>query len=263
MSAFRTGESIAGYWHYWSGETRDGRFGSDVEADALRERQLAAVVDRVGRAAHVGLPCIGARLAPAAGFLLAAERAADLRAAGPDVHVDDAAVAAARRHEALGFADVIGEDARSEALRHGVVPCDHFLELAIRRRIQDRGEGLAMHDGGLPRHLHERRARVIPAAAAARRHALAAVNRAALLARLLERRLHPFERRSVDQRTHERAFVERISHGQRSVDLLEAGDELRVHALVDEKPPQRGAALPGRACGGEGDCAYGEVEVRA
>src|SRR5688572_24464567 len=85
--------------------------GSDIEAYSLCEGQIAAVVYRVGRAAHVGLPRIGARLAPASGFLLSAERAADLRAARPDVDVDDAAVAAARRHEALGFADVVGEDA--------------------------------------------------------------------------------------------------------------------------------------------------------
>src|SRR2546423_3804761 len=101
--------------------------GSDIEADPLGERQLAAVVYRVGRAAHVGLPRIGARLAAAAGFLLAAERAADLRAARPDIHVDDAAVAAARRHEALGFADVGGEDARGEPLLHCVVPRENLL----------------------------------------------------------------------------------------------------------------------------------------
>src|SRR5437867_8149964 len=85
--------------------------GSDIEPDPLGQRQVAAVVYRVGRAAHVRLPGVGTRLAAAAGLLLAAERAADLGAARPDVHVDDAAVAAGRRHEALGFADVVGEDA--------------------------------------------------------------------------------------------------------------------------------------------------------
>ena len=54
------------------------------------------VVDRVGLAAHVGLPGVAAAFAAAAGFLFAAEGAADLRAAGADVHVGDAAIAAAR-----------------------------------------------------------------------------------------------------------------------------------------------------------------------
>src|SRR5262249_56407744 len=54
------------------------RASPDIERDALGERQLGAVVYRVGGAAHVGLPGIGAGLAAAAGLLLAAERAADL-----------------------------------------------------------------------------------------------------------------------------------------------------------------------------------------
>src|SRR5688572_8232385 len=88
------------------------RLPSELEPDSLGERQFAAVVDGIGGAAHVGLPGIRAGLTAAAGFLLAAERAADLGAARADVDVDDAAVAAAPRHEALGLANVVGEDAR-------------------------------------------------------------------------------------------------------------------------------------------------------
>jgi hypothetical protein len=54
------------------------------------------VVDGAGGAAHVLLPRVAARLAAAAGILLAAERAADLGARRADVDVHDAAVAAAR-----------------------------------------------------------------------------------------------------------------------------------------------------------------------
>ena len=89
----------------------------DVELDALRERQRGAVVDGVGGAAHVGLPGIGAGFAAAAGFLLAAEGAADLGAGRADVDVGDAAVGAGRREEALGLAQVEGEDRRRQALR--------------------------------------------------------------------------------------------------------------------------------------------------
>ncbi len=49
-----------------------------AEANPLGEGELRGPVDRVGLAAHVGLPRVGARLAAAARVLLAAERAANL-----------------------------------------------------------------------------------------------------------------------------------------------------------------------------------------
>src|SRR6188472_671428 len=88
----------------------------DGELDALRQRQVLAVVDRAGLPAHVGLPGVGARLAAAAGFLLAAEGAADLGARGADVDVGDAAVAARGGEELLGRAHVEREDRRRETL---------------------------------------------------------------------------------------------------------------------------------------------------
>ena len=63
-----------------------------VEADALRQRQVAAVVDSVGGPAHIGLPGVGTGLAAATGFLLAAKGAADFGPRRADVDVDDAAV---------------------------------------------------------------------------------------------------------------------------------------------------------------------------
>lgn len=67
-----------------------------IKLDALRELDGAGVVDGDGGAAHVRLPRVGAALAAAARRLLAAERAAHLRAVGRDVHVHDAAVGAVR-----------------------------------------------------------------------------------------------------------------------------------------------------------------------
>lgn len=52
----------------------------DVELDALRKRQRPAVIDGVGRAAHIGLPGIRAGFAAAAGLLLAAKGATNLGA---------------------------------------------------------------------------------------------------------------------------------------------------------------------------------------
>src|SRR3546814_19378571 len=76
--------------------------GLQVELDALRQRQRVGVVDRVGLAAHVGAPRVRTRLAAAAGFLLAAERAADLGAGGAEFDVGDATVRAGTRQERLG-----------------------------------------------------------------------------------------------------------------------------------------------------------------
>src|SRR5882672_5391496 len=70
------------------------RGGSEIELDALRERQRVGVVDRVRLPAHVRPPCVRSRFAAAAGFLLAAECAADLGTGRADVDVRDAAVGA-------------------------------------------------------------------------------------------------------------------------------------------------------------------------
>ena len=66
----------------------------NVELDALGQGQAVAVVNRVGGAAHIGLPGIGAGFTPAAGFLLAPERPADFGAGWADIDVGDAAIRA-------------------------------------------------------------------------------------------------------------------------------------------------------------------------
>src|SRR5690606_36789760 len=71
--------------------TRTSGVSSEVELDALGQRQRVGVVDGVGLAAHVGAPRVRTRLAATAGLLLAAEGAADLGAGGADVVVGDAA----------------------------------------------------------------------------------------------------------------------------------------------------------------------------
>src|SRR6185503_13133977 len=82
---------------------------SHRELDALRQRQRVRIVDRRGLSAHVRLPGIRAGFAPAAGFLLAAERAADFRAARPDVHVGDTTIRSRRRNEALRLLHILRE----------------------------------------------------------------------------------------------------------------------------------------------------------
>src|SRR5690606_13309871 len=115
------------------------------ELDALRERQFARIIDGVGGAPHVVLPGIRAGLAAAAGFFLAAERAADLGARGADVDVGDAAVRAGGRQEGLGFAQVVGEDRRRQALRHAIVHGQRLVEGAVAHHVQDRRESLVAY----------------------------------------------------------------------------------------------------------------------
>ena len=80
------------------------------ELDALGQRQIAAIIQRASLAAHVRLPGIATRLAAAARFLLAAERAADFRTRSADVDVGDAAVAARGRQKRFGVAYAARED---------------------------------------------------------------------------------------------------------------------------------------------------------
>src|SRR5207247_9435195 len=81
-----------------------------AELDSLCQRQLRGKVNRVGLAAHVILPAIASALATAAGIFLAAERTADLRAAGSRIHIGNSAIASHCTDEFLGFAYVVGEN---------------------------------------------------------------------------------------------------------------------------------------------------------
>src|SRR5580658_6339087 len=74
----------------------------NIELDALRQRQFFGPVDGDGLPPHVSLPRVAAGFAAATGVLLAAEGSTDLRAAGADVDIRKAAVAAARAQERFG-----------------------------------------------------------------------------------------------------------------------------------------------------------------
>src|ERR1017187_6070246 len=106
-----------------------------VEADALGQGKLGGIIDGHGLAAHVVFPGAAAAFPAAASFLSPAEGAADFRAAGPDVDVGYAAVAPALRQEQFGFAQIVGENRRTQALRHSVVPGDGFLQFCVWSQI--------------------------------------------------------------------------------------------------------------------------------
>ena len=110
-----------------------------------------------------------------------------------------------RRDEALGLAQVGGEDRRRQALRHGVVQRDRLVEVVGTHHVEDRREGLAQHRPGLRRHLDERRARHrTPSRHAAACSRSPPVHLAAGGARLVQRPLHAVEGGLVDQRADQR-----------------------------------------------------------
>src|SRR3546814_10971139 len=82
--------------------------GLQVELDALCQPQRVGVVDRVGLAPPVGAPRVRTRLAAAAGFLLAADRAADHGAGGAAVDVGVAPARPGRRPDRPGRLEVGG-----------------------------------------------------------------------------------------------------------------------------------------------------------
>src|SRR6185503_16539692 len=91
---------------------------------------------------------------------------------------------------------------------------------------------------------------------------LAAMDGAAFRTGLAERRLHGVDRLAVDQRPDQDAALQRIADRGARPDMLQAGYQAGIDAVVDEQPPQRRAALAGRAHGGEGDRPRREIEVR-
>src|SRR4030095_15279678 len=81
------------------------------------------------------------------GFLLAAEGAANLRAAGAGIDVGDAAIAPPNAEELLGLAKIVRENAGAAALRHAVVHRNRIRELLVRDQVKQGSKGLLLHDG--------------------------------------------------------------------------------------------------------------------
>src|SRR3981189_3247171 len=117
---------------------------ADVEADALGQGEVGAVVDGVGGSTHVLLPGVGAGFAASSGFFFAAEGSADLCARGADVDVGDAAVGAGCGEELLGLPQIHGEDTGGEALGDVVVEAERVLEVGVFENVEDGGEGFVL-----------------------------------------------------------------------------------------------------------------------
>ena len=240
-------------------------FRRDVEDDALGERQLAREVDGRGLAAHVRLPRVGARLAAAAGLLLAAEGAADLGAARADVHVRDPAVGARGREEPLGLPQVGGEDRRREPLRDAVLERDRLLRVGVREHVEDRARRSPARTTAVCAGIRTRVGLAYQASghsSASARSPPATTSPPSAL-RLVERLLEPREGVAGDERADERARLAGIADGDALVGGREPADELVGDRLVHDQAAQARAPLPGGADRREEDAADDEVEVGA
>src|SRR4051794_26412848 len=205
------------------------------ELDALRERKVVAVVDRVGGASHVALPRVATALAATARCLLSSEGAADLCARWTDVDVGDSAVAAVRCTEPFGLAHVGGEDAARQSLRDTVLKRDRFVEVVIAKDVEQGSEGLCADDGRLRRHGDDRRSCVCGIGRLIEEQALAANDHlAAVGLGGVHGRRHLVVGAEMDQRTDERRRLGRASNGQGGVGAGEALDEFVVTAGMDD-----------------------------
>src|SRR5699024_2537291 len=108
------------------------------EAHTLGQRKFTAVVDGVGRPAHVGLPRVRTGLTPTTGVLLPTEGPTDLRTRGTDVDIDDPAVRTGRGQEPLRLTLILGEDRRGQPLGHPVVQLHCLRQGPVGDHVQNR-----------------------------------------------------------------------------------------------------------------------------
>ncbi len=87
---------------------------------------------------------------------------------------------------------------------------DGLVEFGVAHDVEDRGEGLALHDVGLGGHLDQRRADV-ERVGTADADPLAAGHHPAVAARLVEGGLHRLVGGAVDQRTDQHARLARVA----------------------------------------------------
>lgn len=113
------------------------------------------MVDGARGARHVLLPRVTSGFAAVSSLFVATERASDLGSRGADVHVHNAAVGPARPHPLEDVVEVLGEQGGRQSLGHGVVQSNTFLEGADLESVEDRNEGLVVHDLRVRGHLND------------------------------------------------------------------------------------------------------------
>jgi hypothetical protein len=111
-----------------------------------------------------------------------------------------------------------------------IVKRDRLLQLAVPAHVQDRREGLAQHHRALRRHLHQRRPHVAGIRPLLGMQPLAAVDGAALGARVGQRPFHRGMAALVDQRADQHALFERVPDTHLAPDLPQPRDQ-RVDRL--------------------------------
>jgi hypothetical protein len=164
------------------------------------------------------------------------------------------------REKRLGGAHIAREDRRRQSLRHAIVLGDRVVERVERRHVEDRCEGLALHDVALRRQAGDDR-RLDPEPGAWP-HVAAADDRAARSGRLGERAAIVLHRRRVDQRSNQRRRVQRIVDAHLRVTRGEPSDDRVVALAGDDQPACRRAALACGANRAEHHRGHDEIDVQ-
>ena len=130
-----------------------------------------------------------------------------------------------RREEGLRVLQAVGEQRRGQAVAEPLLQPDRLLERVDRDQVQNRCEGLVLHDRPVVAREHDRRldevARALSAWPPVQQLAAGGLRACASAA------LKALDRRRVDQRAHQRVGIERIADAHLPVGVHQAQLEFR------------------------------------
>src|SRR6516164_10846144 len=144
-------------------------------------------------------------------------------------------------------------------MRRGVLPLDRLMERSHPNQVENRREGLGLHDLPLVARAHDRR---LDEVAGTLEDVAAVQDLTARTARGAHRTLVALDRLRIDERSHQRALLERIADADLGVRVYQAPLELRSDRLVGKDATRRGATLARRADGPEHDGRHRQIEIR-
>ncbi len=216
-----------------------------VELDPLCQRHRLRVVNRVGLSAHIGFPGIRAGFSPAARLFFTAECPADLGAGSADVHIGDAAIGAGHGKEPFRIAQIASHNGRGKSLWHPVLQGDGLFDRAVFDQVQDRGEGLVLHDLPMIFNLCDAGFYVTAAlVAGAFKHTAFHQESAAVLFDFIDSFEIVFNGVFVNQRSDVVVRVERIADAKLRIGFDQGSFHLIVYAFVDNQATGGRATLP-------------------
>jgi len=214
---------------------------SEFKLNALGQRQGVRVVDGAGRAAHVLLPSVRARLATAACLFFASECTTDFGAGGSNVAVNNSAVASKRTNPLEIVLEVFGEEGRGEALWDFVVPSNRFVQGLEAEDVKDRCKDFMLNDVCIVGNLDDRGFNVVTLVTLD--NLSSSEDLATLLLNFFKAILVLLDTHLRVQRSHQGFTVHGVADLHSLVGTYHAVHEVVVNAIVQEESAQGCAAL--------------------